>query len=290
MGQNKPLAYAMLLVLALIWGSSFILMKRGLESFSAAQVAALRLGIASLSLLPIALRHLRLIGTYWKPLLVVGFIGSGVPAILFTTSELHISSSLAGALNSLTPLFTLLVGTFLFKRKIKLLRAIGVVVGLLGAWVLMAAEGDFTIGGFGWAMLPVVACFCYGISVNTIKRYFQEVPSPVATSLNLLLIGIPCLAFAAVDGVPQMLVSQPHALISFGYISILAVVGTSGALLIYTRLVQITSPVIASSVTYLMPLVAIAWGIMDAEPLNWKHAAGLFLVLVGVWAVNKEQK
>ncbi|MBL7945555.1 MAG: DMT family transporter [Flavobacteriales bacterium] len=170
------LVWGLLIILALIWGSSFILMKRGLfhegrPVLNGWQMASARLLIAWLALIPWALRHIGQLQRHWLPLLGTGLLGNGIPAFLYAMAQTRINSSLSGMLNSLTPLFTLVVGLAVFGTRVRAVQVAGVLVGLAGAIGLVAL--DARTGTFTWspfAILPIIGTFCYGCSANIVKH------------------------------------------------------------------------------------------------------------------------
>ena len=174
--KDNWLNWALLLVLALIWGSSFILMKRGLYHeghpvLSPWQMATARIAIAWLSLSPLLFKYSGLLRAHWKPLLASGLVGNGIPAILFATAQSRIDSSLSGMLNSLTPLFTLIVGGLFFQQRVRSLHTAGILVGLAGAIGLIAVKhGDGLSSWSMYAALPIIGTVCYGCSANIVKR------------------------------------------------------------------------------------------------------------------------
>ena len=271
-------------------------MKRGLFTtdhrpvFAANQVAAIRLSLAAILLLPIsipALRHIK--KEDWKWFAVVGLVGSGLPAFLFTNSQTHLDSSIAGILNALTPLFTLLIAIFVFKKSITQKQMIGVGLGLLGAVGLVSLKGFGNTDNLIYALLVVLATFSYGLSVNAVANKLTHVKSLQITSVSLLFAGIPCGIYALNNGTIDVLQNDPNGWTSFGYICLLAAAGTAMANMLYFWLTQQTSALLASSVTYLMPIVAVLWGVYDKEPLQWGHVLFSGVILSGVWMVNNKK-
>lgn len=282
--------YLILLVLSFIWGSSFILMKRGLEIFSPVQVGAYRLSIAGLALLPVVIRH-------WNPtlkpklryFLIVGLVGNGIPAFLFSTAQTKLNSSTAGALNALTPLFTLILGVFLFATKLTTSKVIGVLVGLAGALILILLKANGLAEPY-WAygLLIVLATLMYGTSVNTVGKYLKEVRPTVTAAVPLVLVAGPALVLLFTTDFMQRM-HQPGAWIALGYISILGLIGSAASLVAFNKLIQMTSPIFASTTTYLMPIVALFWGLLDGEAMGWPQILGMLSILVGIWLVNRKR-
>ncbi len=283
--------YLILLALSFIWGSSFILMKRGLEVFSPVQVGAYRLSIAGLALLPIVIRH-------WGPFLksklkyfaIVGLVGNGVPAFLFATAQTKLNSSTAGALNALTPLFTLLIGVWLFQNRLTLSKSLGVIIGLLGALILIVLRANgLAEPHWAYGLLIVLATVMYGTSVNTVGKYLRDVRPMVTAAVPLVLAATPSVILLfSTDFVERL--AQPGAWSALGYISILGLLGSAASLVAFNKLIQITSPIFASTTTYLMPIVALFWGLLDGEAFGWPQLLGMFSILVGIWLVNRRRQ
>jgi len=282
-------SWIILIILSLIWGSSFILIKKGLEVFSPVQVGTIRMSLAFLFMLPFALRHLKNIQKEkWKYIIFTGIVGNLIPAILFSFAQTNIESSLSGILNALSPLFTLLIAVLLFKYKIKFWQTFGLLIGFIGSIGLSFIN---TKGGVGtmnvYVLLIVIATICYGLSLNVIKEYLNEISSIIITALALFSIGPLSLLILFSTDFFQKLSESPGAFQSLGFIAILGIFGTAISLVLYTRLVQMTTAVFASSVTYMIPIVAILWGLFDNEKLYPLHYAGMFLILLGIYIVNR---
>ena len=224
----------------------------------------------------------------WKYIIFTGIVGNLIPAILFSVAQTNIESSLSGILNALSPLFTLLIAVLLFKYKIRFWQTFGLLIGFIGSIGLSFVN---TKGGMGnmnvYILLIVLATICYGISLNVIKEYLNEISSIIITALALFSIGPLSLLILFSTDFFQKLSKAPGAYQSLGFIAILGVFGTAIGLVLYTRLVQMTTAVFASSVTYMIPLVAILWGLFDNEKLYPLHFAGMFLILLGIYIVNR---
>lgn len=287
------LAWLILIVLVLTWGSSFILIKKGLIAFTAVQVGVLRIGIASLALLPMAIKHIkRFPKSKWKYILLSGVIGNLIPAYLFAQAETGIDSSLAGVLNSMTPLFTLLLGLGFFQQKVTRSNTLGVIVALVGAFGLISVSGgnEFSFN-LKYSLLVFIATICYAININMVKRYLQDVPALLITVYAFFVIGIISwlVLFTGTDFVSR-LAEQPQAFSSLGFIAILAVMGTAVAMILFNHLIRITNAVFASSVTYLMPIMAVIWGIVDGEAFEAVYLVWIGLILGGVFLVNSRKR
>lgn len=259
--------------------------------YTAEQVAALRLSIAGLCLLPVAIKALRKIKVGdWKWLAVVGLIGSGIPAFLFTHAQGHLLSGIAGILNALTPLFTILVGLFIFKKTFSAAQMMGVVVGFIGAAMLIALKQMEGNNDWPYAMLIVLATLCYGLSVNVIPARLAHMNSLHISALALLMTAIPCSVYVFYSGAHLVPAQNPAGWASLGYIIILACLGTAVASFLYFRLAQDKGALFASSVAYLMPLVAVGWGVRNDEAITLKHIACAAVILAGVYLVNTRKK
>ena len=289
MQQNSNVAnWSIMIFLAFIWGSSFILMKRGLEVFSYTQVADLRMGLAWLSLLPFVWRQLKKTPThFWIPLAVVGLFGNGIPAFLFTKAQTQLDSSLTGILNALVPLFTLLIAVFVFKTKVKGHNILGILIGLAGAIWLVAGDG-VVMKNAHYAWFVVVATICYAISLNTIKNYLGELNPIHITGLAFFFAGPPTLIHLFNTDFLEVMNTQEKAWSALWYIFILAVIGTSMAVAIFNKLVARSTAIFASSVTYLIPIFAIMWGVIDGEHIAIQHISGTAIIFAGIYLVNKQ--
>lgn len=287
--------YLTLIGLALIWGTSYVLIKWGLEVFSPAQVAALRLGISALALAPLAVTHLRRITWKQVPLLIViGLTGTGLPSFLFPFAQTQISSSLTGMLSGLTPLCTFILAWLFFSdRGASGRQLLGVLLGLGGALLLAWAAPGF--GGkttqFAYAGFILLACFCYATSSNLVGAYFRELPSLTITVTSFFLVGVPALIWAGTQGAVLETISEAAGDTGWkalGYVSALAILSTVLASIIYFRMVQRTGPVFASTVSYIIPVVALSWGLLDGESMNWLQIPAIVLVLTGVFLSRRK--
>ena len=292
--RTTYLPWLILLGLILTWGSSFILIKQGLESFNydSSVVGALRVVITFIVLLPTALiRFKRISIKQWKVLAIIGIISNGAPAFLFAYAQTGIDSNMAGILNSLTPLFTLLIGLSFFQLKAKWFNIAGVAAGLAGAIGLIyySGTGGFSFN-FHFAVFVLLATICYATSVNIIKTYLQDLDALSITAFSFFIIGPPVLIYLLffTDFIGYM-EQGGQAWEGLGYISILAIVGTAIALIFFNQLIKITNALFASSVTYMIPIIAIAWGILDGEGLEWNYLLWIFLILGGVYLVNTKR-
>lgn len=288
--MTKLKAYLILGFLALIWGSSFKLMKEGLYSFDAYQVAALRMVLSGITFLPfVPYRKIFKLGKDFKYFLLAGFAGNAIPAVLFTTAQTQISSSLSGALNSLTPFFTLLVGVLFLGVPLYRNRVFGVFLGLVGALMLLITDDlNIDLATLPYASLAIIATVLYGINVNIIKHKLHAYNSLMVASVPIFFVAIPNFIFLMIYGLPEFQWEQVQFLKSAGAISILSLIGTTITLIIFNVLIKHTTAVFASSVTYLIPVVALAWGYADNESIGYLQLGGLSLVLIAIWLVRQK--
>ncbi len=288
----KLLAWLLLGVLALIWGSSFILIKIGLTAFSAGEVGALRIAFASLFLLPFSLPRVRQIRRkQWFWLGVVGMFGSLIPSFLFAIAQTRIPSSVAGILNALTPLFTLIIGMVFFTQRSHIRTVTGIIIGFAGCLVLIMSGTEHGPGAINWyALFVVCATVFYGANLNIIKFRIHELTSRTITSISLLIAGPAAITYLLLFTPFTTHVSQPEALNPLMAVAALGIVGTAFALILFNQLVKITSPVFTSSVTYLIPMVAVFWGLLDGERLLPGHFLGLGLIICGVYLSTYRQR
>ncbi len=285
------LDYGILIVLSLIWGSTFILYKEALLELSWPQVGLIRVLVSAMVLLTLAPRLFRRVPAgRWPALAAVGLFGSGLPPFLFALAQTGLDSGVTGILNALTPVFTLLIGLVAFRLSVGPWRVAGLLSGLAGAALIVATEA----GGFGGKALyggyVLLATTCYGTATNLIKGRLQDVPPLTITVFSLGFLALPALAFLPLSGLAGTLNGNPAAWRAAGYVVLMALAGTVLASWLFFRLVQRTDVVFASITTYLIPVVALAWGLASGERLLPGHAAGLALILVAVRLIGRRPK
>jgi drug/metabolite transporter (DMT)-like permease len=293
--QQKFSSLAILILLALVWGSSFILMKMGLKAsdgspvLSPYQVASLRMILAAVVLLPISLQAMRQVERKdWKYLAIVGFMGSGIPAFLFAISQQYLDSGLAGILNALTPLFTLLLAIIFFKKTTHQRQVVGMLIGFLGAAGIIASKGS-SFQNMQYAFLIIAATIMYGVSVNTVGHHLRHIKAPWITSLSILMVSIPCsLYFFTTDY--SVIWTHPAGGRSLAAVATLSIVGTGIANILFFRLTQMSGAIMASTVTYLIPIVAVGWGYYMHESLSFWQIVFAGVILLGVYLGNRPQK
>lgn len=275
-------------LLAIIWGSSFILMKEGLKAFTPYQVASLRMLFAGIILLPFAYKALKRIPREKLGLVVFsGLLGNFIPAYLFCIAETQIDSSLAGILNSLTPMFTIIVGVLFFKVQTNMVKIAGMLIGFIGLSFLLAAGKNMSFHNLSFASLVLLATLFYGINVNIVGRYMQQLGSLNVASIAFAFLIIPSAFVLYFTGYFTSDFTSPIVLKSLLASSVLGFIGTSMATILFYYLVKQSGMLFGSMVTYGIPVVAVAWGFLDGENLNLTQIACLGLILFGVWIVNR---
>ena len=278
-----------LLFLSLVWGSSFILIKKSLIGFSFFEMGLMRTVIAFLTFLPFIIYFAKRIQwDRWKEYTLIGMTGSAIPAFLYAIAQTEITSIASGLLNSLVPMFTVIFGILFFGIKSNKLQLIGVFLGFIGAVVIILHGSELNIGSKPlYGLFVVVATMCYALNANFIKTLFQEADPLVLGAVSFLFIGVPFTLIAIFIGIPSKVIHEPAARLSLLYTTILSVMSTVISLILYFKLIQKTSALFASSVTYLIPIVVLFWGVLDGESLVVFHFVGLLLIVGGVFLVRK---
>ncbi len=287
--KTKELKWIYLFVLALIWGSSFILIKRGLIGLNPLQVGSLRIIFAALFLIAIGFRSLPKIPLHqWKYLALTALFGTFIPAFLFAIAQTQIDSSVSSILNSLTPLNTLIIGTLLFGLQFKRIQIIGVFIGFLGTTLLILNGAiHHPEQNYYYAILVLIATLCYATNVNLIKKYLSDL-SPLSISTgNFTVMLFPALVILFSSGFFDTMY-QIEVKNAVFYVMILGIIGTGIANIIFFKLIQMSSPVFATSVTYLIPIVAFFWGMLDQEMLTLVQLVGALIILFGVYLTSKK--
>ncbi len=282
--------YLTLAFLALIWGSSFILMKRGLEVFDFIDVAALRIFIAFLSLIPLLPKAIRVVQQkHYLPIIISALLGSGFPALLFAKAQSELDSGLVGTLNSIVPLFTLILGVYFFSLRPTKGNVLGVFIGLTGTLILAFTTVQEEFAFNGYVFLVVLATIFYAISINVIKKYLYQLDASSIAALSFLLIGPIAAIYLFNIGFLYEIQTNPESYKALGYITLLATLGTSFAAIIFNRLLNRSSVIFVSSITYLIPIVAILWGVFDGEIITFSHKIAFLIILSGIYLVNKKK-
>jgi len=281
--KRKIWHWLVLAILSLIWGTSYILMKKGLESFSYFQVGSLRIFITFICLLPVAIKNLpKLNRENLVSVLIIGFLGNAIPAFLFPMAQTQISSSMAGMLNSLSPVFTLLLGITIYKRKAIRTQIAGVFLGLAGA-VGLIYTGSFTFNL--WGLLVVLATILYGMSSNEVSRV-KGLNGLQLTSLSFFVISPVAIIYLIFSDFSAAMATE-NWVRNLGFIALLAILGSATALAMFYLLIRDTSPIFAAMVTYFIPIVATMWGLADNEKLTYSMLVSVIFIIAGVVIINR---
>lgn len=289
--------WSLFIVLALIWGSSFELMKLGLFEnndftkpvLSAYQVAALRLFFAGLIILPLGLKAYNSIPKEKRNYAILsGILGSFLPAFMFTLAETKLDGSFAGALNSLTPIFVLLVGISLFALKPTQWQVIGICISFAGSIALFFSKSGKT-GDLLYVGFIFIATFCYGLNVNMVGKKLSGVPSIQIAALAFSFLTIPSLVILFATNTHQLDFSSVVIQKSVGASALLGVLGTTVASILFYMLMKKAGPVFASAVTYGIPFVAIGWDLIHRIPTNVGVWLSLVVILSGIVIANKKK-
>lgn len=286
-------AWGLLIFLGLIWGSSYILMKKGVQVFLASEVAGLRIFSAAVFLLPWSLSRLRQLSwLHYRRLLLTGSFGALIPAFLSAKAQTQLDSGLSGALNALMPIFALLVSSVWFRQPIVKNELRGALLGLTGTLLLIFFNAGHSVGGVNYyAFFILLVCFLYGLNANLVKHYLKDLDAAAIISISFLMIGIIAGALLFTQtAFLHKLQTVENAYSAMGHILLLGVLGTAIGQLLFVGLVKRVSPVFASMVCFISPVVALGWGLLDGEVLVWGQYLGIATILAGVYLVNKRNK
>ena len=277
------------MVLALVWGSSFILIKKGLIGLTALQLGSLRIIFAAIFLVLIGFKSLPKIPLHkWKFIALTSLFGTFIPAYLFAIAQTEIDSSVSSILNSLTPLNTLILGALVFGLQFKRNQIFGILIGLIGsALLILNGAIHHPEQNYYYAILVLIASICYAVNVNLIKKYLHDLSPLSITTGNFMVLFFPAFIILFFSGFFEV-VHDVKVQESVLFIMILGVVGTGIANILFFKLIQMSSPVFATSVTYLIPVVAFCWGLLDNEMLTPVQFFGAFIVLIGVYLSAKK--
>ena len=287
--ESKQLKWVYLMILALVWGSSFILIKKGLIGLTALQLGSLRIIFAAVFLVLIGFKSLAKIPKEkWKYITLTSMFGTFIPAYLFAIAQTEIDSSVSSILNSLTPLNTLILGALVFGLQFKRNQIFGILIGLIGsALLILNGAIHHPEQNYYYAILVLIASICYAVNVNLIKKYLHDLNPVSITTGNFMVLFFPAFIILFFSGFFEV-VHDVKIQESVLFIMVLGVVGTGIANILFFKLIQMSSPVFATSVTYLIPVVAFCWGLLDNEMLTSVQFFGAFIVLIGVYLSAKK--
>jgi drug/metabolite transporter (DMT)-like permease len=281
-----------LISLSLIWGTSFILIKKALIGLTPTQLGSLRIIFSSIIIFIFAWNTLKLISKKeWKWIIISAFLGSFFPAFLFAFAETEIDSSIASILNSLVPLNTVIIGAIVFGIASSKKQIIGVVVGLIGTYLLI--DGGIQLNpdqNYLYAGFVILCSFLYGFNVNIIKKYLNDIPAVTIAAGHFSVIFIPAIIIFYFSGFNTDQMYDPITLKSIGYVLILSAFGTALAKVLFNKLVQISTAVFASSVTYSLLIVSLFWGILDGELFSFNQFMATILIVLGVLLSSRKPR
>lgn len=290
--NNINLKWIYLFALSLIWGSSFILIKKSLLGLNPYQLGALRIIITGLFLFAIGYKTVKTIKPKdWKWLIISGFLGSFIPAFFFAIAETEIDSAVVSILNSLVPLNTILLGFTVFKITSTKRQILGVIVGFIGTAILILKGAHLNPNqNYMYAVFVILSTVMYAFNVNIIKKYLQHVkPLTIATG-NFVAIFIPgVVVLLFTDFFSKTTFNNPEFKMAMVYITLLSLFGTAMAKILFNKLVHLSTPVFASSVTYVMPVVALMWGFIDGEGFSFLQGIASLIILLGVYLSHKRK-
>ena len=281
-----------LIALSLIWGSSFILIKKGLIGLEASQLGSLRIIFSSIFIFIIAWRKIFIIKKIeWKWITISAFLGSFFPAFLFAFAEKEIDSSVASIINSIVPLNTLILGMIIFKFESTKRQIVGVLIGFFGTYLLISSGLKLNPDqNYNYAGLVILCSFLYALNVNIIKKYLQHLSALTITVGHFTAIVFPAILVFLFSDFKFSGLENDEVRKSIFYVFILGLIGTALAKIIFNKLIKISSPVFASSVTYSMLIVSISWGIVDGEKFSINQLIATLIIIFGVILTNKKTK
>ena len=279
--QPKPWIVDFVL-LAAVWGASFLFMHAATVEMGAIPTAAVRVGIAALTLLPVLVWHgqMPVLRQHWKRVLLVGMLNSGIPFALFSFALLSITTGLSAILNATTPLFGTLIAWLWLKDRPNASRSLGLVIGFMGVALLAWDKASFKPDSHGiapgWAVLAcLLAATCYGITGSYTKRFLTNVP-PLVIATGSQIGAALGLALPALWLWPAQ---WPSAHV-WGALLVVGVVCTALAYIIFFRLIANIGPAKALTVTFVVPVFAVLYGavFLDEALTPWMLGCGLVVV------------
>ena len=280
--------WASFIFLMIAWGSSFILVKRSLVSFPPAQVVSIRLVAAMVALIGLAVVHFKHIARSKLPYIFLSaMLGIFVPAYLFAFSQVGMSSSVVGVLNALTPCMTFIVGVSFFQQPSNKFKILGLTIGFIGSAILILANSKGQLSVSSYVFLVIAATVCYGVNLNIVKRFLPEVKSFHISTVTVAISGILSLVYLLTTNFWIIIQTTENGKSSLLAAVLLGLLGTAAAQTVFNRMLQISTAVFASSITYFIPIVAVLWGVWDGEILNAVHYLGMALIIGGVIILNR---
>ncbi|MFZ9386308.1 MAG: DMT family transporter [Chitinophagaceae bacterium] len=293
--SNKFISWTIFIMLCIIWGSSFKLMKDS-TALPASQIAALRIFSAGLVFVPFAVFHFRRVPRNRLGLVILSAVfGNLLPAFLFAAAITRLDASLAGILNSLTPICVVVIGIFFFRQKISSQKIIGVVTGFMGLVLLtvypvLSGEKSIRLDNFSYTLLILLATFLYGINVNLVSHYLKGVHPVYAATVSLAFMTLPAAGILWQQGFLELDYSAPPIRQAIGSSILLGVAGSAIATALFYMLVKRAGGLFASLVTYGIPFIALFWGFLDGESITVTEILCLCIILLGVYIANRPDR
>lgn len=281
-----------LILLSLVWGSSFILIKKALLGFTPLQLGGLRIVFASLVLFLFGYRSVRTIGSRdWKWIIAAGLLSCFFPPFLFALAQTEIDSGVTSIFNSVVPLLTTGVGIIAFGAVVTKRQILGVAIGLLGTVALVVAGMEFKPDrNYAYAIFILISALGYAFNINIIKKHLAHLSPLAVTTGSFGVAFLPALILVSFSGFFSEFESNEAMHTAVWYLLVLAIIGTSIANIFFNKLIYLSSPIFAASVTYLIPLVAVLWALWDGETINGYQLLGGVIILFGVWLVNRRKR
>jgi drug/metabolite transporter (DMT)-like permease len=271
-----------LVLLGALWGASFLFMRIAAPEFGAVPAATMRVGVAMLFLVPLMLLRGQgpALRRHWKPMLGIGVLNSGLPFALFCFALLTLTSGAASVLNATVPMFGALVAWAWFGERPAGARIAGLVIGFLGVAMLASRSVGFHAGADGSLLVPSLAigaclgaCVCYGISASAARRHLAGLP-PLASAAGSQIGATLFLALPALLTWPARLPS-PRAWLA---VAVLGIACTGFAYVLFFRLIDTAGPTRALTVTFLVPVFAVVYGVAFLD----EHVTGWMLLCAAV--------
>ena len=283
--------WVLLVVLSLIWGSSFILIKKSLEHFSPYQVGALRVLISGILLSPIAiLNRKKFPKESLKWLIIAALAGNFIPMFLFPIAETKVSSSIAGIMNSMMPIFTIIVGAFFWNIKTTFRQIIGILISFSGVVLLMVSGESQAEMPIFYVSLLLLAAFLYAVSVTTVGAKLTHIPAKIMSSFVFFyVLALPSFISLYLSQFFSEFHFTKENFIGLGFVATLSIIGTGLAMILQYRLMSVSNPLFASTVTLLMPIVAVMWGVLDGESFTFLQIIGALIILAGLIFLRKKK-
>lgn len=283
--------WVLLAVLSLIWGSSFILIKKSLEHFSPYQVGALRVLISGILLSPIAiLNRKKFPKESIKWLIIAALAGNFIPMFLFPIAETKVSSSIAGIMNSMMPIFTIIVGAFFWNTKTTFRQIIGILISFSGVVLLMVSGESQAEMPIFYVSLLLLAAFLYAVSVTTVGAKLTHIPAKIMSSFVFFyVLALPSFISLYLSQFFSEFHFTKENFIGLGFVATLSIIGTGLAMILQYRLMSVSNPLFASTVTLLMPIVAVMWGVLDGESFTFLQIIGALIILAGLIFLRKKK-